>query len=86
MIVAESLMDAVTGLSGSGPAYVFSFIEALIDAGVKVGLGREVSQNLILQTIFGGVELVRISGKHPAAVERPGDITRRDNRQWPSCP
>ena len=64
--VPENLMDAVTGLSGSGPAYVYMFVEALTDAGVKQGIPRPIAFRLAAQTIYGAAKLVIESGKHPA--------------------
>lgn len=77
--VEEDQLDAVTGLSGSGPAYIFMLIEALSDAGVKMGLSREVSNTLTIQTVLGSAKLARESGKHPGElkdmVTSPGGTT-----------
>jgi len=62
----EKYLDMATALSGSGPAYIFLFIEALIDAGVHIGLSRDISQKLVLQTISGSVEMMEKLSKHPA--------------------
>jgi len=69
VILDEGLMDAVTGLSGSGPAYVFLILEALSDAGVKVGLSRRTSQLLAAQTLFGSAKLVLETGEHPGLLK-----------------
>lgn len=64
--VEEDLMDAVTGLSGTGPLYLFLILEGLSDAGVKVGLSRAVSSELAIQTLVGAAQLVQATGEHPA--------------------
>lgn len=64
MTVEEKYLDAVTGLSGSGPAYVFLFMEALADGGVQVGLARDVALKLAMQTVYGAAKMALESSKH----------------------
>jgi len=77
--VDEKHMDAVTGLSGSGPAYIYIIIEALAEAGVKVGLPRDTATQLAAQTAFGAAKMVLETGYHPAllkdAVTTPAGCT-----------
>lgn len=78
-VVEEKLMDAVTGLSGSGPAYIYLILEALSDAGVLNGLPRELATLLAAQTIKGSAEMVLKTGLHPAKLKEmvtsPGGTT-----------
>ena len=75
----EKYLDMATALSGSGPAYVLLFVESLIDAGVHIGLPRDMAYQLVMQTILGSGRMVEESGKHPAdlrnSVTSPGGTT-----------
>jgi pyrroline-5-carboxylate reductase len=77
--VPESQLDAVTALSGSGPAYFFYLVEAMIDAGILLGLPRALAAELIVQTAIGSAVMLRDSGEHPVqlreAVTSPGGTT-----------
>lgn len=68
-LVEEALMDAVTGLSGTGPMYIFQIIEGLSDAGVKVGLSRDDAHALAMQTVVGSAIMAQRSGRHPAELK-----------------
>lgn len=77
--LSENDLNGVTALSGSGPAYVYLILEALIEAGVRIGLPRELSRQLMLQTMYGSVKMSMETGKHPAelreSVTSPGGTT-----------
>lgn len=77
--VSEDAMDAVTAVAGSGPAYVYLFMEALIEAGVHAGLSLDIARDLAVQTVFGAAKLVKETGGDPADLRRrvtsPGGTT-----------
>jgi pyrroline-5-carboxylate reductase len=77
--LAEEHLDAVTALSGSGPAYFFLLAEAMIDAGILLGLSRDISSELVIQTMVGSAKMLRDSGRHPVelreSVTSPGGTT-----------
>ena len=79
VIVPESAMDMVTAVSGSGPAYVFLVIEAMLDAAVGIGLNRDLARKLVIETVLGSTELVKQTGKQPMElkdmVTSPGGTT-----------
>ncbi len=78
-VVNEGLMDAVTALSGSGPAYIFTIIESLIDAGVELGLTRDIASGLTIQTVKGAARMMEETKEHPAILKNrvtsPGGTT-----------
>ncbi|MBM3948140.1 MAG: pyrroline-5-carboxylate reductase [SAR202 cluster bacterium] len=78
-VTDEKLIDMATALSASGPAYVFLFIESLIDAGVHLGMSRDMARRLVLQTVLGSAQMVKETGRHPAEmrdmVTSPGGTT-----------
>src|SRR3712207_7713053 len=70
--VPEAQQDAVTALSGSGPAYFFYLVEAMVDAGILLGLPRDLAADLIVQTALGSAVMLRDSGEHPVQLREAG--------------
>ena len=68
-VVPESKLDAITGLSGSGPAYIYMIIEAMADGGVLAGLPRDIAQKFAAQTVLGSAKMVLEAGKHPGELK-----------------
>ena len=84
--VPEKYQDAVTAISGSGPAYIFYAVEAMIEGGVMLGLPRDVANELVLQTVYGAATMLRETGEHPTVlreqVTSPGGTTVAALRQF----
>jgi pyrroline-5-carboxylate reductase len=82
----EKYIDMATAVSGSGPAYFFLFVEALVEAAVDIGLPRDTAQEMVIQTMLGSGHLIRKSGKDPAELRRmvtsPGGTTAEALRQF----
>ncbi len=78
-VSSEKYIDMATALSGSGPAYVFLIIEALVDAGVHIGMPRDMAEKLVIQTVLGSTRALEVMGKHPAELKNmvtsPGGTT-----------
>ncbi len=85
LILDEKYMDAVTAVSGSGPAYAYLVVEAFINAGINIGLDAALSKRLVLDTLRGSIEMIEKSGEHPAALREqvcsPGGTTIAGVRQ-----
>ena len=75
----EKLQDAVTAISGSGPAYIFYVVEAMIEAGVVLGMPRATATQLVVQTLYGAATMIKETGQHPTVlreqVTSPGGTT-----------
>ena len=69
-VVEEEDMHAVTALSGSGPAYIYYVVEAMEEAATKIGLKEDVAKSLILQTMIGAAEMLKVSDKHPSILRK----------------
>jgi pyrroline-5-carboxylate reductase len=84
--VPEKYQDAVTAISGSGPAYIFYVVEAMIEGGVMLGLPRDVANELVLQTVYGAATMLRETNEHPTVlreqVTSPGGTTVAALRQF----
>ena len=81
--VEEKLLDAVTGLAGSGPAFVYVMIEALSDAGVRMGLPRAIATEMAAKTVRGAAEMVLVDRRAPGRAEGPrGQSRRHDDRRF----
>ncbi|MCU6708301.1 pyrroline-5-carboxylate reductase [Paenibacillus sp. J5C_2022] len=69
-VVAESLQSAITGVSGSGPAYVYAFMEAMMQGASELGLTEDAARELVIQTVLGAAQMARTTGEHPAELRR----------------
>ena len=79
--IPERQQDAVTAISGSGPAYIFFVVESMIEAGVHLGLPRATATELVVQTLVGSAKMLRETGDPPRGAARAGHLTRRHHRR-----